>query len=1177
MTLIKQAIDVSFAKGLDTKTDPKRVGLGSFLSLQNSIFTNEGLLQKRNGYGLLTSLPNTSYSYLTTLNDNLTAVGSSIAAYNNGNQTWVQKGTIAPMSVNTLPLIRNNLNQTACDSTIAPNGLVLTAYLEANGPTITNKYVVSDSITGQNIIQPTIIPVSSGVVSGGMRTFLLGNNFIIVFTNTISGTAHLQYIAVSTVSPSIVSANADLASSYVAASTLAYDGFVSGNYLYIAYNTSSGGQAVKIATLSSSLILSATVAFTGYTATMMSVTVDSTTSSPTVYLSFYNSGSSTGYTAVLTSVLNVILNPTQIIASGTILNIASAAQNGSCTIFSEVSNAYAWDSALPTNYINQITVTPSLNTTHSVFSSGAGSITVASATGLVTGMTVVDNTTTANIAAQTTISVSGTTLTLSNNTAGNSASSPGDALGFSTVSSTTVSIRSVGLASKAFIINSSVYYLSAFQSAYQPTYFLINGSLSTAASPNVVAKLAYSNGGGYLVKGLPSVSISGNTAEVPYLFKDLIQAVNKDTNVAAGTQTAGIYSQTGINLGSFTLGTSGLVSSEIAHTLNLSGGFLWMYDGYLPVEHNFFVWPDTDITSPTSQWAFTDTPVTPTGTASNGAFTITLGSISGVAVGMTIADSTNPSYIPSGTVINSISGLVVTMSKAAAHAISGDTLSISGSIASKPDGSTYTNAYFYQFTYEWADNNGNIYRSAPSIPLAVTTSNDTDVTGSVTLQIPTLRLTYKTANPVKIVIYRWSVAQQNYYQVTSVSAPLLNSTTTDTVTFVDVQSDATILGNNLIYTTGGVVEDVNAPASNLITLFDTRLWLVDAEDRNLLWFSKQVIENTPVEMSDLFTIFIAPTTGAEGSTGPISAIAPLDDKLIIFKDNAIYYINGSGPDNTGASNGYSQPIFITSTVGCANQDSIVFMPEGLMFQSNKGIWLLDRGLNTNYIGAPVEKFNSSIVESAQNIPATNQVRFIMSSGITLMYDYYYNQWGTFTGVPAISATIFQNLHSFIDSYGRVFQESAGSYLDGSNPVLMQFTTGPLRLGDLQNYQRSYFFYLLGDFYSPHKLAVSIAYDYSQSPEQTTILTPLNYSTAYGTGSSQNPYGQGNPYGGSLKLEQFRVFLARQRCQAFSISMQEIYDGTYSVVAGKGLTLSGINLVMGFKGKFPTLPASISFG
>ena len=74
---VKQAIDISFAKGLDTKTDPKRVQIGSFRELENAIFDRGGELKKRNGYGQLVSLPDDSSTYLTTFKDNLTAIGKS--------------------------------------------------------------------------------------------------------------------------------------------------------------------------------------------------------------------------------------------------------------------------------------------------------------------------------------------------------------------------------------------------------------------------------------------------------------------------------------------------------------------------------------------------------------------------------------------------------------------------------------------------------------------------------------------------------------------------------------------------------------------------------------------------------------------------------------------------------------------------------------------------------------------------------------------------------------------------------------------------------------------------------------------------------------------------------------------------------------------------------------------
>ena len=499
-------------------------------------------------------------------------------------------------------------------------------------------------------------------------------------------------------------------------------------------------------------------------------------------------------------------------------------------------------------------------------------------------------------------------------------------------------------------------------------------------------------------------------------------------------------------------------------------------------------------------------------------------------------------------------------------------------------GSMTLQQYYYQVIYEWTDAAGNIIRSSPSIPVTVT------LTGSNTafiVNIPTLRLTYKSG--VKILIYRWSVAQPVYYQVTSITAPTLNDTSSDSIAYTDKLADSSIVGNEIIYTTGGVIEDIGGPASIASTLFDDRLWLIDAEDQNLLWFSKQVIEATPVEMSNLLTYYVAPSTGAQGSTGPISAIFPMDDKLIIFKKDAIYYTNGSGPDNTGANSQYSQPIFITSTVGCANQRSIVIVPTlngspgGLMFQSDKGIWLLGRDLSTTYIGAPVEAFNSDTVNSATAIPGTNQVRFTLSSGVTLMYDYYYQQWGTFVGVPAISATLYQGLHTYINAQGAVAQETPGKYLDNGNPVLLGFTTSWLALAGLQGYQRAYFFYLLGTYFTPHKLNLSIAYDYNSSPIQNTLISPNNYSPPYGS-AAMPVYGQLNPYGGgsgdfgaSSNIEQWRVFLSKQRCTSFQITLQELYDPSFGASAGQGLTLSGLNLVVAVKKGWRPQPSATSAG
>lgn len=1006
MAIQKSNLNVPFL-GLDQKSDPFKIAPGNFLNLTNTVPIKGGqqgnLLQKRNGNAQLASLPDSTYQYTTTFNNNLTAVGSNLAAYAKASSSWVTKGTIIPMQLETLSLIRTSSNQSQCDSAVSSNNLVCTVFTETS-PSTAYKYAIADSVTGQNIVAPTTLATPGE----GPRVFLLGNYFIILWSQ--AGT--LKYISIPINNVTSPSSATSLVTNYAAGALTqpAFDGVVYNNSLYVVYNASDGGGAIRISYLDSFLVRQ--TAATGVnianakTADIVSVCADSV--SPTIWASFYKTAGTTGYVVALDPILVGILSATQFVAAGTLLNLTSTATSGIVTVFYELSTVYAYGASLPTNVITKRTCT--------------------------------------------TAGVLGTATTV---------------------------IRSLGLASKAILVGTTPYMLGAYSSSYQPSYFLVD------SSGNIAAKLAYSNGGGYLTLGLPQISKIGTVLYIPYLIKDLLIATNKSQ---APASNAPVFTQTGISLASFDFTTDGMNSSEIGSNLHISGGILWAYDGYQIVEQGFNVYPDN---------------------------------------------------------------VIVTTATGA--------------------GGLIAQTYYYVAIYEWTDNQGNVHRSAPSLAVAQVT---TTASSTNTIKVPTLRLTYKTANPVKIVLYRWSTAQQTYYQVTSLTSPTLNSTTADSVTITDAFADNAIVGNSILYTAGGVVENVGAPSVLASTLFKSRVVLLDAEIDDLAWYSKQVIQGTPVELSDLFTIFIAPTTGAVGSTGKTKCVFPMDDKLLFFKKDAIYYIVGNGPDNTGANNDFSEPVFITSTVGCENQNSIVMTPNGVMFQSDKGIWLLGRDLSTTYIGSAVESFNESSVLSAINVPGTNQVRFTLDTGETLMYDYFFQQWGIFEGAAAISSTLYESLHTFIDSYGRAFQENPGSYLDGSRPVLMSFITAWFNLAGLQGFERAYSMYLLGTYLSPHKLTVSIAYDYNSSPSQSVVITPENFSAVYGGDSL---YGGSSVNGGPSNIEQWRIFFEQQKCEAFQITIQESYDASFGVAAGAGLTLSGLDLVVGMKSSYPRLRAAVSTG
>lgn len=1018
--LNKQAYNLNFSGGLDTKTDPFQVTPGKFLSLDNSVFTKAGLLQKRNGFGALSSLPTNTAQYLTTFNGGLTAVGSSIESLSSSTDLWTNKGNLQLAELNTLSLYRSSNNQSQCDAIVAPNGLVCTVYTDNPSSGVVYKYIIADSSTGQVIVNATTITASSGNTNSSPRVFVLGAYFIILFGTS---TNHIQYLAISWSNPTVIHGPTDISTAYTSSSSTNFDGVVFNNNLYIAYNSVSGGQSIKIVYLNSNLITSATVSYTSSTdiATMFALAAEQVGNNTHIYVYFYNSGTQVGKVLVVDDQLNNIISPTTVITSTVVNNITAVAQNSTSNFYYEVANSYAYNSSVSTNYINYNTVSVSLNT--------------------------------------------------------------------AMVGTSSVILRSVGLASKAVLYNSKAYMLTAYESdtlnpsgsysSNQSSYFLIDGS------GNISCKLAYSNGGGYLTAGLPSLTLSNTTLQVGYLIKDFISSVNKGTNIS-GVPIAAIYAQTGISLASINLSPLVVSSAEIGGMLHISGGIVWAFDGASATEQGFNVWPDTI-----------------------GVFTSTSG------------------------------------------------------------GNLTQQTYFYQVTYEWTDNNGNLYRSAPSIPVSIMTTGSSSTN---TIYVPNLRLTYKTN--VKIVVYRWSTAQQVYYSITSPqSPPNLSSTTTDYTIITDIAADSAIIGNPILYTTGGVLENIGAPPSNLLTLFDNRLFAVDAENPNLLWFSKQVIENTPVEMSDTLTLYSAPTTGAQGSTGIMTAIAPMDDKLIVFKKDAVYYVNGVGPDNTGANNQYSNFVFVSSVVGSQNQNSIIFIPAGLLFQSDKGIWLLSRNLGTTYLGAPVEGLTlGNSVESAITVPGTNQVRFTMNSGVTLMYDYYFDQWGSFINIPALSSTVYQGLHTYINNLGQVFQETPNKYLDGTNPVLMSFTTAWMSFAGIQGFERFYQMLLLGQYYTPFKLNVQFAFNYNPNPSENAIIVPSNFSPVWGG----NPlWGSGSPWGGPKQVFEERVFPMKQKCETFQISINEIYDPSHGVQAGAGLTLSGCSLVVGVKKGYRTQAAARS--
>jgi len=477
-------------------------------------------------------------------------------------------------------------------------------------------------------------------------------------------------------------------------------------------------------------------------------------------------------------------------------------------------------------------------------------------------------------------------------------------------------------------------------------------------------------------------------------------------------------------------------------------------------------------------------------------------------------------------------------------------------------GNMSNGTYQYVAVYSWIDNKGQQHFSAPSTPITVTLSGG-GTTQTQPITVPTLRITEK--SNIVIELYRTENVGTNFYKITSTSAPTYNNKTVNTVTITDTIADTALISNELLYTTGDVLDNTAPPSASIIESFGDRLFLAGLEDENKLQYSKIRTEGKPAEFNDTLTIDVNPRGGA------ITALTAMDDKLVIFKNNAIFYLVGDGPNNLGEQDNFINPELVTTDVGCVDQNSTVLTPLGIMFKSKKGIYLLDRSLSISYIGSPVELYNSYEVKSANLIESNNQVIFLTNSD-ALVYDYFVNKWVKFTNHTGISAINVNDKYYYIRNDSEIYVNSK-DYTDNSSFIKMKIETSWLSFAGVQGYQRVYRMLVLGEYKSQHKLIVKAAYNFLDAYTQEKIVDSSDFCTDSIYGTTSATYGSESPYGGTANQYQIRFNFKKQKCESIKISIEDSQSSDYS----EGLQISNLLFIVGAKRNDYKVSQSQSFG
>ena len=499
-------------------------------------------------------------------------------------------------------------------------------------------------------------------------------------------------------------------------------------------------------------------------------------------------------------------------------------------------------------------------------------------------------------------------------------------------------------------------------------------------------------------------------------------------------------------------------------------------------------------------------------------------------------------------------------------------------VPSSSGGSMADGTYGIAVVWYWQDAEGQIHRSAPCATFSVTVSGGSG-SGSIALTIPTLRLTAKSgARTAPIAaVFRTPVNGTLLQRVGNgaadpVTAPVYSTTSADTVAFSLTVADTAIAANEILYTTGGTLPNVAPGACSQITTSGARVFLAGIVGQPLsVAYSQTITEGVPVEFATQLAASVDPRDGA------ITGVGIIDGTTVIFKKSSTYAMAGDGPDSTGNQNTFTSPSNVTSDVGTVVPNSITTVPMGLIFQSAKGKYLLDRSLNVTYVGASVEGFNSLTCTSGITVAGSNQVRFTANDGVLLMFDYFFRQWGTFANLYGSAPTFLASdavlwpqpgapsVYVYLSTAGTVLYETPGAYLDTNNPVAVNITTAWIKLANLQGFVKIPWVTVLGRFFSDHVLRVGVAYDYEGFNSEYHNFDSGLGTEVYGTGV----YGAETPYGGvSNTVYQFRFRPDTMKCQSIQFSFSE-----QSPSNGEGFALSGLTLQAAIaQGPFKKLPA-----
>lgn len=407
-------------------------------------------------------------------------------------------------------------------------------------------------------------------------------------------------------------------------------------------------------------------------------------------------------------------------------------------------------------------------------------------------------------------------------------------------------------------------------------------------------------------------------------------------------------------------------------------------------------------------------------------------------------------------------------------------------------GNVDAGTHAYRALVSWFDSQHREHFSIVSKEERVTLAGPTVI--GFNFAVPaTLRVDSSLFTPPTLELYRTEAGPggpgtvgEVFRLVSSVSFSLASD---DTIDIGDNMSDAASLGQAVLYTEGeaGAVSgalDVTPPTPHgYVAPMRDRLVVGAIDTGSGYQVSQTALPNEPVAFTQPGVSGTPALVYRDSVEGRITAVAALDDTIVVATVDHIYLSGGDGP-NLAGQGAFSSPARLPTDVGIFDWRSLLENSEGLYFLGSAAqMYLLPRGGGSpTRVQQPQTLWaRGTVVGAGTDIQDDCSVWAIDtgSAGIAAVRDLSKSIWMR-DSLPfrPIAFRAHQGVLYAVDTAGTVWQQSTSAFGDNGSVEVLQVTTGDVLAltGGIAGFGRFGAVELLGEYRSDAVILVEASYD-----------------------------------------------------------------------------------------------------